>query len=238
MPTDRAPRPRRTTVVALAAIVAMFVSAPPAEAGYADWFDGFRHRMMEVAARVSTTWQAHIDAARLAEEQARAAQEAEAAQAAFAGDAERRAALAARADDELLERQYLMAPAAPAATFLSQAELAMLTLLNAERAKSGLRPVIADPTLSAWARSHSADMASSQALLHTPRLASAAPSSLRWRRLSENIGVGWSPESLHRTLMTSSSHKAAILGKYDRVGIGIESSPGRMWVTQEFMRSR
>ncbi|MGH2689901.1 MAG: CAP domain-containing protein [Actinomycetota bacterium] len=238
MPTDRAPRPRRTTVVTLVAVLVTVLWAPAAEAGPAEWFDGFRHRMLQVAAQVSTRWQAQIDAARMAEEQARALQEAHAGQGDVVSQAQRRAALAARADDELLERQYLMGPSVPPETFLSADELAMLGLLNAERARSGLRPIIPDPVLSQWARRHSADMAARQRLEHTPRLSSAAPRSLRWRRLSENIGVGWTPASLHRTLMTSQAHKAAILGRYDRVGIGIVASPGRLWATQEFMRSR
>ena len=238
MPTDGAHRPRRTTVVALVAVLVTVFSAPAAEAGPAEWLDGFRHRMLQVAARVSTRWQAQIDAARMAQEQARALQDAHAAQGDLVAQAQRRATLAARADDELLERQFLMGPSVPPETFLSTEELAMLGLLNAERARAGLRPMIPDPVLSEWARSHSAEMAARQRLDHTPRLSSAAPRSLRWRRLSENIGVGWTPDSLHRTLMTSQAHKAAILGRYDRVGIGIVASPGRLWATQEFMRSR
>jgi uncharacterized protein YkwD len=238
MLTDGARRPRRTTVVALVAVLAMVPCAPAAEAGPAEWLDGFRHRMLEVAARVSTRWQAQIDAARVAQEQARTLQEAQAAQGDLVAQARRRAALEARADDELLERQYLTGPSVPPESFLSPDELAMLGLLNAERARSGLRPMIPDPVLSDWARRHSAEMANRQRLEHTPRLSSAAPRSLRWRRLSENIGVGWTPDSLHRTLMTSQAHKAAILGRYDRVGIGIVHSPGRLWATQEFMRSR
>jgi uncharacterized protein YkwD len=121
---------------------------------------------------------------------------------------------------------------------LAPLERAMLTLLDAERVAAGLPRLVPDLTLVAAARMHSTEMRDAGRVFHTPNLASIAQAIPGWRSLSENVGVGWSIESLHGTFMQSRSHRTAILGRYDRVGVGVVAAPGRIWVTQDFMRTR
>jgi uncharacterized protein YkwD len=53
--------------------------------------------------------------------------------------------------------------------------------------------------------------------------------------LAENVGVGDSLEKIHSALMASASHRRNILSSsHQRVGIGVVSRGGRLWVTQLF----
>jgi uncharacterized protein YkwD len=58
-----------------------------------------------------------------------------------------------------------------------------------------------------------------------------------WSRVGENVGRGQSPSSLHRAFMDSSGHAANILGDYNYVGVGTDtSSDGSLYVTVVFMK--
>jgi hypothetical protein len=59
-----------------------------------------------------------------------------------------------------------------------------------------------------------------------------------WTQVGENVGMGPNPSILHTAFMGSPSHKANILGDYDRVGVGADRAPdGTMFVTVLFMKS-
>jgi uncharacterized protein YkwD len=52
---------------------------------------------------------------------------------------------------------------------------------------------------------------------------------------AENVGVGDSLKKIHSALMASASHRQNILsGSHQRIGIGVVSKGGRLWVTQLF----
>jgi hypothetical protein len=58
-----------------------------------------------------------------------------------------------------------------------------------------------------------------------------------WERVGENVGRGQSPSSLHQAFMNSSGHAANILGDYNYVGVGTDtSSDGTLYVTVVFMK--
>jgi hypothetical protein len=58
-----------------------------------------------------------------------------------------------------------------------------------------------------------------------------------WEKLGENVGRGGSVSSLHQAFLDSPGHKANILGDYNYVGIGTNTSDnGVLYVTVVFMK--
>jgi hypothetical protein len=130
----------------------------------------------------------------------------------------------------------LAGSAAPALASPSTDEGAFLTQLNQERQRRGLTPLVLDNPLAATARDWSQTMAARNQLSHDPGLAADATAvEPSWRRVAENVGVGYSVQSLHDAFMGSSGHRANILGPYNRVGIGVVHSGGKIWVTVRFL---
>jgi uncharacterized protein YkwD len=57
-----------------------------------------------------------------------------------------------------------------------------------------------------------------------------------WEVVGENVGVGATVRSVHRALMDSRSHRRNILSRaFDKVGVGVVRSGGRIWVTEIFL---
>ena len=123
-----------------------------------------------------------------------------------------------------------------------QAEQRFVQLINQERAAAGLRALVVDVDIRAVARSWSEEMSdgaegcSTGRLRHNPSYTSQIPRG--WTRAAENVGCGQSVDSLHRLLMSSSGHRANILGRdFTDVGVGVSfDAAGDMWVTQNFAR--
>jgi uncharacterized protein YkwD len=120
-------------------------------------------------------------------------------------------------------------------------EAQMLQMVNQERAKEGLKPLAADPEMTAVARRHSADMFKRGYFAHnnpdaeTPfdRISKAG---IRFRTAGENLALAPSLEIAHTGLMRSPGHRANILrGQFGRLGIGIMDGGWRgLMVSQEF----
>ena len=116
------------------------------------------------------------------------------------------------------------------------AEARFVAEINAERASRGLSQLTVASDLVAVARSHSQTMGSESHLYHNPNLGSDVGG---WLRVGENVGKGPSVGALHRAFMESPSHKANILGDYDRVGVGVgHDDAGKIYVTVMFMKSK
>jgi len=120
-----------------------------------------------------------------------------------------------------------------AAGTVAQDELGFLKKLNEERVRAGRAPVVSDPELVPTSRTWSQHMASRNQLSHDPNLVAIVsriePS---WRGVAENVGVGSSVQGLHDAFMASAGHRANVLrSSYNRVGIGVVHSGGRIWVT-------
>jgi uncharacterized protein YkwD len=121
------------------------------------------------------------------------------------------------------------------------AEARMLELVNAERAKAGLRPVVADTRLRDVARLHSEEMFALGYFSHTSPVQGTPVDRLRrggvpFRLSGENLAYAPTVEIAHAGLMASPGHRANILTpEYTRVGIGVMSAgiQGRMF-TQNF----
>lgn len=120
-------------------------------------------------------------------------------------------------------------------------EQQMLQLVNAERKKKGLKPLVADEQLKNVARSHSSDMLKRGYFSHmTPegkdpfyRMKKAG---ITYRQAGENLAYASTLAKAHRGLMNSPSHRAAILNKsFGRVGIGIvDGGKSGLMISQEF----
>ena len=120
-------------------------------------------------------------------------------------------------------------------------EAEMLQLVNAERTKRGLKPVVADPQLVPVARSHSHDMFSRGYFSHyTPegkdpfdRMKAAG---IKYYSAGENLALGQTLKICHQGLMNSPGHRANILNpSYGRLGIGIlDGGTYGLMISQEF----
>ncbi|MFD5340861.1 CAP domain-containing protein [Streptomyces hawaiiensis] len=104
---------------------------------------------------------------------------------------------------------------------------AVIDLTNRERARAGLRPLAADPSLTTAAQAHSADMVARAFYAHTAPdgsrpwdRAAAAGSALR--SIGENIACGQrSPAEVVEGWMNSPGHRANILKPgFTHIGIG------------------
>lgn len=114
------------------------------------------------------------------------------------------------------------------------AEREFIARINIERAKLGVGAVTQRGDVTLVARRWSAAMAQQGRITHNPDFSTQITG---WSRVSENVGVGPSVESIHGALMDSEGHRRNILdGRVMDVGVGVVTSGGRVWVTQNFRR--
>jgi uncharacterized protein YkwD len=116
---------------------------------------------------------------------------------------------------------------------LTATERQFFNLVNQERSRAGLPMLELDVRLVEKARLHSERMSAVNRPFHSVNLAALAPG--KWRVIGENVGAAKSADALHARFMQSPSHKANILGHYDRLGVGVVVANGRLWVTEHFL---
>jgi uncharacterized protein YkwD len=126
-----------------------------------------------------------------------------------------------------------------------EAEKQMLALINRDRKRAGVPPLVADPKLMAVARAHTRDMIEHDFVGHvSPRTGTAGD---RVRRagltptlVSENVGRAYTAEEAQQGFMASPGHRANIVDRRPtRVGVGIVFGPpvtgtAPLFVTQIF----
>lgn len=120
-------------------------------------------------------------------------------------------------------------------------EIRMLELVNNERAKEGLKPLIADPELTKVARAQSRDMFSRGYFAHKnpdgldpfDRMRNAG---LKFNAAGENLALAQTLDIAHTNLMNSPGHRANIMSPdFGRVGIGIlDGGFYGLMISQEF----
>jgi uncharacterized protein YkwD len=120
-------------------------------------------------------------------------------------------------------------------------EAKMLELVNRERVKQGLKPLLADPTLVPVARAHSKDMFARGYFAHEnpdgkdpfDRMKSA---NIHFYAAGENLALAQTLEIAHNNLMNSPGHRANILSShFGRLGIGIlDGGFYGLMISQEF----
>jgi len=131
------------------------------------------------------------------------------------------------------------ASAAPAAgTVNDSMEREFASLLNQERTARGLPALGVSLSIRDVARTWSGTMAGEDRLQHNPNMASQIGAiDPGWRSIGENVGVGSSVAGLHQALMNSQGHRDNILGAWTYVTVGVVVQNGRVWVTQNFIRT-
>lgn len=110
-------------------------------------------------------------------------------------------------------------------------ETQMVALLNAERAKLGLKPVKLDPQLVAVARVKGEDMIKNNYYGHGSSYGYSGSMlsyfGITTRLSRENICQASTAQMAHKTFMGSKSHKENMLEAYwNEVGIGVVKKPG------------
>ncbi|HET7489721.1 MAG TPA: CAP domain-containing protein [Acidimicrobiales bacterium] len=115
-------------------------------------------------------------------------------------------------------------------------EQSFVTKLNDLRASKGVARLAVDARLTDIARAWSTSMASTNVLAHNPSYAAQAPAG--WTKLGENVGYGYSVQSIHDALVASPGHYANMVDPaFNAVGIGVAYSGSKIWVTQSFMKN-
>ena len=139
--------------------------------------------------------------------------------------------------DETVRLNFKVADALPRPDL----EARMLVLVNEERTKRGLKPLVADPELVPVARAHSVDMFARGYFSHyTPegkdpfdRMKKAG---IKYYSAGENLALGQTLRICHDGLMNSPGHRANILNpSYGRLGVGIlDGGAYGLMISQEF----
>lgn len=114
-------------------------------------------------------------------------------------------------------------------------ENGFLSKINAERAAAGLSALSMDSGLQDWARFHTGRMIENGGIYHSSSAELQAAAGSGWSALGENVGRGGSVNSLHAAFMDSTGHCKNVLGGYNKVGIGTDTSGGVLYVTVVFM---
>ena len=114
-------------------------------------------------------------------------------------------------------------------------ESEFVTRLNQLRVEHDLAPLVADPELTAVARSWAGHMARAGRISHRPDL-TAAGTDPAWIKLGENVGVGVTVVSLHDAFVASPAHYRNLVDPgWQYVGIGVVVKGRKIYVAENFM---
>ncbi|HET7488397.1 MAG TPA: CAP domain-containing protein [Acidimicrobiales bacterium] len=122
----------------------------------------------------------------------------------------------------------------PASADTGSEELEFATMINQVRVAHGLQPLEFRGALFDMARAWSGNMLSVKGISHNPLLSVQGPAG--WLRLGENVGMGYSVQSLHDAFVASPSHYKNIVDpQFDSVGVGVvHAADGEIFVTVDF----
>jgi len=125
---------------------------------------------------------------------------------------------------------------------LTAEEQELVALINQTRVDAGLAPLQVDAGLSAIARAHSLDMATTGFFSHSSpttgemgeRLGAAG---VDFRAAGENIAIDANVQSAHEALFASAPHRQNMLSQeVTHVGVGVVSNGRALLVTEVFVR--
>ena len=125
---------------------------------------------------------------------------------------------------------------------VSAQEQKMMNLLNEDRANNGLGALTLDPELCAIARIKSADMRDNRYFAHESPTYGRVGEMLKrfgyaYSAAGENIAHHANVDKAQAAFMSSSGHRANILGSWTKVGIGIVTDDnGYIYATQIFVK--
>jgi uncharacterized protein YkwD len=139
--------------------------------------------------------------------------------------------------DEKINLTFKIDNATPKPTYEGE----MLQMINVERQKHGLKPLLPDPEMLQVARAHSQDMFAKGYFAHDDpegkdpfdRMKAA---NIQFTAAGENLALAQTVEIAHVNLMNSPGHRANILNpSFGRVGIGIlDGGFYGLMISQEF----
>jgi hypothetical protein len=132
----------------------------------------------------------------------------------------------------------LAAAPANADTIDAAAEAQFVTLINALRASKGLGTLSVDGNLTSVARNWSQQMANAGTISHNPNFPNQVTSD--WQTLGENVGQGYSVQSLFDAFVASPHHYENLVEpSYTRIGVGVVvTASGQIFTSHEFMALR
>ncbi len=108
--------------------------------------------------------------------------------------------------------------------------------INSTRQSNGLNTLQAHSTLTAYARTHSEEMAGTNSIYHSQSSELTGLVS-GWLRIGENVGRGPTASAIYSAFMNSPGHRDNILGDYTHMGVGTFQAPdGLLYVTTIFMK--
>jgi len=120
-------------------------------------------------------------------------------------------------------------------TEVDRARAQILADTNTYRDRAGLKPLALMPGLTSVAQKWAIWMANKNSMVHNPKLSSQVPGD--WRRIGENIGMGYDIDAITAAWYASPGHKANMLGEFTKIGIGFaRDSKGRPWYVQDFAK--
>jgi uncharacterized protein YkwD len=133
----------------------------------------------------------------------------------------------------LLPQGGAAAPAtAPVVSVVPGAETSLRALVAHERAARALPALRYDAWLTTVARRHAVQMALRTDAYANPLLTRSVSG---WKTLGENVARAGSVSDAHRQFMTVVSERTNVLGRgYVKVGIGVASFAGRIYVVEVF----
>jgi uncharacterized protein YkwD len=110
-----------------------------------------------------------------------------------------------------------------------------VSMLNDERSAAGLNILVPYDDLVDDAVIHTGAMLARGDIYHSSDLTKFTTG---WQSIGENVGYGPNVTKLHNAFMASPTHRANIMGDYDRVGVASRVDPnGRIYVTVLFMKT-
>jgi uncharacterized protein YkwD len=114
-------------------------------------------------------------------------------------------------------------------------EAQFVARINQLRASKGLSQLQVHGQLTGVARNWTAKMVQAGQISHNPNLASQVQGN--WRKLGENVGVGYDVDGLMKAFINSPAHYRNLVDPdWNFVGVGaITSSDGRLYTTHNFM---
>ncbi|MGB3200222.1 MAG: CAP domain-containing protein [Nodosilinea sp.] len=121
----------------------------------------------------------------------------------------------------------------------------LLRLVNAERQRANVSPLVLNEKLATAAQRHSQDMATSRRMSHTGSDGSTMRSRIdatqyAWSTIGENVAMGQPTAAAVMTAwMNSPGHRQNILNPaFTELGVGQATGGGRLYWTQLFARPR
>ena len=136
-----------------------------------------------------------------------------------------------RAAAAVLTATLLLTLAPPASADTASDEARVLTLIQQTRSSVGAPTLRVDSALTSAARSWAAKMARDGTISHNVGIGSQVTAS----KLSENVGMGATVDSVHQNFLNSPGHRANMVDRgVNSVGVGVAYANGYVFVVQDY----